>query len=176
MYPLLVIGGVAIVAGWTLGFIRIGKPREHDKPNDAPPNHGTPRAPSAGAVLPFPVIVPAIPTLPPMPLGALPAIPFPGVPLPQIDSLPPEFVPGVLDGDTFGPIVRGDIINVDMFRSGMAIPQNLPVVGKVFMRVVDLAVPGDSVPRKLLRAEFISPEFMILGEQNIRRDSAEKMN
>lgn len=155
------------------------------EPPKLPPHPGPgagPAPPQAGAI-PIPgspsIIVPPIPTLPPqtglppMPtaeqlLGALNGVLGQRNPLPQVGGGPPPFVPGVLDSGL--KVVEGDIINVDMFRSGMAIPQNVPAVGLIFMNVDSLTVPNDPARKKLV-ATFVSPEFRILGPQIINRDS-----
>lgn len=150
-------------------------------PRQAPPHAGPP--PAHPGAIPIPgspsIIVPAIPTLPPqtglppMPtaeqmLGALSGALGSLNPLPQVGGGPPPFVPGVLDSGL--KIQEGDIINVDMFRSGMAIPQNVPAVGLIFMNVDSLIVPNDPGRKKIV-ATFVSPEFRILGPQIINRDS-----
>lgn len=64
----------------------------------------------------------------------------------------------------------GDVVNVDMFRSGMSVPQGVPVVGLIFMNVVSMDAPGDTLKLKLV-ASFVSPEFRIFGDQIINRSS-----
>ena len=188
---LLIILGVAIGA-WAFGTGKLkfpgsapalqgnsaGTGQSPNNPNTpliTPGGHGT-------GILDTPTGPVVIPTAPPLPqLPALPAGVEQQIPaalgaalgsLPQMDKIPAGFIPGVIDnGDALGPVVVDDIVNVDMFRSGMAIPQNIPVVGLIFMRVTGLKVDGDSSPAKKLRAVFVSTEFMILGEQIINRSS-----
>lgn len=64
----------------------------------------------------------------------------------------------------------GDIVSVDMFRSGMNLPQNVPLVGLIFMNVDGLLVPGDLAHEKLI-ASFVSPEFRVFGPQTVNRSS-----
>jgi len=166
-----------------LGLSNIN-PLSPKEPPKLPPAGPSSAGLAAGpGVIPIPgspsVIVPPIPTLPPqagmppMPtaeqlLGALNNALGSHTPLPQVGGGPPPFVPGVLDSGL--KIVEGDIINVDMFRSGMAIPQNVPAVGLIFMNVDSLIVPNDPLRKKIV-ATFVSPEFRILGPQIINRDS-----
>jgi hypothetical protein len=77
---------------------------------------------------------------------------------------PTTFVPGVIDE----PVVKnGDVVNVDMFRSGMNLPQNIPLVGLIFMNVDSLEA---GAPDKFL-ASFVSPEFRIFGQQTVNRSA-----
>lgn len=62
----------------------------------------------------------------------------------------------------------GDVVNVDMFRSGMNLPQNIPLVGLVFMNVDSLKAPGD--PTKFL-ASFVTAELRVFGPQTVNRAS-----
>jgi len=74
------------------------------------------------------------------------------------------FVPGVIDE----PVVKnGDIVNVDMFTSGMALPQNIPLVGLIFMNVDSLEA---GTPDKFL-GSFVSPEFRVFGQQMVNRSA-----
>lgn len=66
-----------------------------------------------------------------------------------------------------GPLIsNGDVVDVDMFRSGMSVPQNIPAVGLIFMNVDSLESPGDQT--KFL-GSFVSPEFRVLGPQVVNR-------
>ena len=77
---------------------------------------------------------------------------------------PPPFVPGVLDE----PLVKnGDRVNVDMFRSGMAVPQGVPVVGLIFMTVISLEA---GAPDKFV-GRFVNPEFQVFGDQVVNRSA-----
>jgi len=75
---------------------------------------------------------------------------------------------GVLDDPTL--VKNGDVVDVDMFRSGMAIPQGVPAVGLIFMNVDSLE---SGAPDKFL-ASFVSPEFRIFGPQLVNRSAIVK--
>lgn len=126
------------------------------------------------------VFAPPVSTLPPLPPGQMPAIPFPNAPASAFD------IPGLTQlaqqvinyyenaNDPTGPIVRGDLIIVNLSKAGTPIPSNLPIVGRVYMEVVDLKVPGDSLPPKKLLAKFLAPELAVLGPQAINRVACQK--
>ena len=76
---------------------------------------------------------------------------------------------GVLNDSTL--VKNGDIVDVDMFRSGMAIPMGVPAVGLIFMNVDSLEGPGD--PTKFF-ASFVTAELRVFGQQTVNRSAIVK--
>jgi hypothetical protein len=170
MYLLLGIGAAVIAGAWAYGASMIGKPRDTSDPK--------PQAPvvPVGSGQPPVIVAPPIPTLPPVAPGTIPSLPPPGSILPQLDKVAADFLDQFVLQDPMSPIVAGDLVNVDLSKAGIPVPANIPVIGKVYMTVKDLKVNGDGVPPKLLWAEFVSPEFRVLGPQVVRREACERIN
>jgi hypothetical protein len=113
-------------------------------------------------------------------LQAFPTSPEAQAALDMLKGVPVTLPPsnpgsGVFDGHGTGlldePLIKnGDVVDVDMFRSGMAIPQGVPAVGLIFMNVDSLE---SGAPDKFL-ASFVSPEFRIFGPQLVNRSAIVK--
>lgn len=177
MFGYIVLGLVTVVGAWAYGAGKLPIPSFGAK-NATPSQPPTP----AGAIgtitgpngqsIP---VGPPIPTLPPVPPGTMPAVPPPNVPPPQIDRLLAGFIDTLMLQDPMGPIIEGDLINVDVAKAGFAIPQNVASLGTIYMHVKSLKVPGDTVPPAKILAEFVAPEFMVLGPQQVNRIACTKV-